>query len=118
MFQKLPVLESLNLSGCSHLTDRTVRALGKHCPRLTQVNLNHIPNISQEAALQFIFSAQNLDHLDIFDNPNITEEGRQILREYGEQRNVTIILSGLELQQDVSKTASMILSLASVGKCW
>ncbi len=96
MLQKLKELESLNMCGCHHLTDRTFRALVRNQRHtLTHLHAAHHINVSEAAILHLVLSCTNLQHLDIFDNENISDAGRQTLVEVARERKITIALKGL-----------------------
>ena len=62
------------------------------------MNAAGIHAISQEAILKLATSLPRLKHLDIFDNRNLTREGRETLVEITKQRQITIVLRGLDAE--------------------
>ena len=95
VLQRTKELESLNISSCHHLTDRSVNAIIKHLPNLIHLNAAGICTLSEKAILNLITSLPKLKHLDIFDNRNLSAEGRGALVEVARQREITIVLKGL-----------------------
>ena len=55
-----------------------------------------VSQLTEQAVLNLITSIPNLRHLDIYDNPNISERGVEMLVEIACQRNITIILKQLK----------------------
>ena len=123
--QKLRQLETINLSGCHHLTDRSINAIIKNCGNIQHLSLTGIKSISQEATLKLVTSCNNLEHVDVFYNKNFSEEGKTVLREISSQKGVVVLLNKEDCdtlpgkQSESSKGAeSMSLPLASVSAYW
>lgn len=69
-------------------------ALIKNCPRLQTIVLCCV-QVSQACILRMMTSFEHLRHLDIFNNKNMSEEGRVTLQEISRARNVTVVLKHL-----------------------
>ena len=115
----MPKLESLNLSGCHHLTDRTINAVCKNLRHIQQLNLSRVKSITQEAILKLLVKCPSLAHLDIYDNPNISVEGRVKLQDMWAQngRDLTVLLDGLDVVLP-ENNPSLSLQLAGAGEYW
>ncbi|XP_013381287.1 F-box protein SKP2B [Lingula anatina] len=92
IFKKLCNLEVLNLEGCRHLTDSTIILISKHLTNLQQIYLTYMPKISEKAVFELLDMCPNLLHVDIYDNRNITEDGRLELAKIMSLKNITINL--------------------------
>ena len=55
----------------------------------------HGLNLSESAIIHLIMSCSKLQHLDIFDNKNISESGRQTITDIARGRKLTVVLKGL-----------------------
>ena len=91
--------------------DRSVNAIIKYLPNLIHLNAAGIHGISQEAVLKLATSLPRLKHLDIFDNRNLTREGRETLVEIAKQRQITIVLRGLIDTEVAPENPSAVLEL-------
>jgi hypothetical protein len=100
-FQKIPKLETLNLAGCKHLTDKTLQHLEKLCPNLQYLNICDLQLITQDAIINVLATAPSLVHLDIFFNRNIKKEMYDTIEEILRRRNISLVLKGLT-DRDVS----------------
>ena len=111
------MLETLNLAGCHHLTDQTLRSIAKNCRNIQHLSLTGVPDLTQQGIIDFLCKTDKLEHMDITDNENITEEGRTVLVAFAEQRNIVIQLKGLEISQ-TRKDLSTTLQLAGTSEYW
>ena len=120
LFQKTPDLESINFSGCHHLTDKTINSICKNLHHIQQVNLSQVPAITEQAVFKLLTKCPMLTHLDIYDNRNISKAGRDNLKDMctDRERNLTVILDGLLIDISEECNSSNTLQLASVGKFW
>ena len=89
-FQRLPLLESLSLCACKHVTERTLKTLLKHSKMLKQLNLTWIRTISERAIIDFVCNCESLEFLDIYDHC-ISKDGVAMLTELGIKHSVTIV---------------------------
>lgn len=62
---------------------------------MMHLNATHCPNLSQEGILNFVVTASKLEHLDIFDNTNLSTLGKETLVEIARERGITVVLRGL-----------------------
>ena len=117
LLQKLPLLESVSLAACKHVTDRGLVAIIKHSKNLRQLNLSWIRNLSEGALLDLVINCENLQHLDIYDLP-LEGEKRDLVIEAARQRGIKVVLKGLlESDPDVTiENPSMMLP--TFGKTW
>lgn len=115
--QKLPLLESVSLAACKHVTDRGLAAIVKHGKNLKELNLSWIRGLSGSALLDIVVSCAKLRHLDIYDL-KIEGEKRDVMIEAARQRGIKIVLKGLlESDPDVTlENPSMMLP--NFGKTW
>ncbi len=111
LLQKTPELESLNVSSCRHLTDRSIHTIIKRLPNLVHLNIAGVRQISQEAIISVLTSSSKLRHLDLFDNKNLTSEGRETVAEIARQRNITLVLKGLTDADVAPENPSAVLEL-------
>ncbi|XP_064612455.1 uncharacterized protein LOC135476381 [Liolophura sinensis] len=113
--RKLPRLESLNLAACSHLTERSLRALTKHCAHLTHLNISMIKGISEMGVVRLLENAPKLQHLDMFDH-RVSKNGRKKIHELAKECGCTVVLRGLE-DPGVAPPDPCLL-LPNFGKVW
>jgi DNA repair protein RAD7 len=57
-----PNLESLNLSSNPDLTDATLDAIAQHCPKLRELHLRHLVELTNEGVANFFKSLQENEH--------------------------------------------------------
>lgn len=92
--KKLPNLEFLNVTGCSHLTDRCVKPLIKNLPHLKRVGLSFNKGITESGIIEFLNKAPDLKHLDIF-SLHTTPEGKEKIDRLRQERGIVVIMKGL-----------------------
>ncbi|CAH1801838.1 unnamed protein product [Owenia fusiformis] len=95
ILKKLPQLETLNLSECFHLTDKTLVSLKRHTSYLQKLDISWDQNFTEAGILNYIQSNVNLKHIDMFENVNFTENGRETLRTIAKEQDLVILLKGL-----------------------
>jgi F-box/leucine-rich repeat protein 7 len=57
-------VEKIVLNGCAKLTDRSVAAISRKCPRLRHLELRQCPNLTDQALVHLAHRCQDLEHLD------------------------------------------------------
>lgn len=92
--KKLPNLEFLNVTGCSHLTDRCIKPLIKNLPHLKRVGLSFNKGITESGVIEFLTKAPALKHLDIF-SLHTTPEGKEKIDRLRQERGIVVIMKGL-----------------------
>ncbi|CAF0729590.1 unnamed protein product [Adineta steineri] len=101
IIRKCTLIESLDLSYCRHLTDRTLNNLIKYYSN----NLLHLVlagnhNYTGDAIVRLVSECEQLKQLDIWDNPNCTNDILNILialgKSRGENRVITIVHKNLQ----------------------
>jgi hypothetical protein len=68
-------LQSLNIDGCSKITDEGIRAVASGLPRLQSLNIEYCDNITDEGIRALANGLPQLQSLTINDCGNITDEG-------------------------------------------
>ncbi|XP_064619955.1 F-box/LRR-repeat protein 2-like [Lineus longissimus] len=101
LLKKIPKLETLNLTGCQHLTDTTLHHLLKYCPNLQYLNISNLQLITQDAIMNFLAMAPSLVHIDIYFNRNIKESMIETIEEISRCGNISVVLKRLN-DSDVS----------------
>ncbi|CAF0763123.1 unnamed protein product [Adineta ricciae] len=101
LIRKCPLIESLDLSYCRHLTDRTLDNLTKYySENLLHLILSGNQNYTGDAIVRLVSGCQHLRQLDIWDNPNCTNDVLNILIALGksrsEDRAITIVHKHLQ----------------------
>lgn len=61
--------------------------------------MHSVPLITLTSVLHLVTTSTKLQHLDIYDNGNISAEGVEILTVVGRERNITIVLKDLTDEQ-------------------
>ena len=82
-----------------------------HLPNLIHLNAAGISALSEQAILNLVTKCPKLKHLDIFDNRNLSTEGRETLAEIVRQRDITIVLRGLTDSDGAQENPSTVLEL-------
>lgn len=104
------------------MTDRSINAIIKNCQNIQLLSLTGIEGITEQGVLNLLTSCPKLEHIDIFDNKNIGEEARGVLKEINSQKGVTILLDGLvcDKSQEIinNESVAMSLPLAGTSKYW
>lgn len=73
LIQSLPLLHGVAFSRCKLLTDKTIKALQAHCPRLSNLAISR--SLISDEGLALLVELPNLLHFDISECPNVTNEG-------------------------------------------
>ncbi|CAF3146493.1 unnamed protein product [Rotaria socialis] len=100
IIRKCPLIESLDLSYCKHLTDRTLNNLIKYYSNnLIQLILSGNHNYTGDTIVRLVSECEQLKQLDIWDNPNCTNDILNILiaiaKSRGDDRTITIVHKNL-----------------------
>ncbi|KAL4224345.1 hypothetical protein ACF0H5_017800 [Mactra antiquata] len=117
LLRKLPYLESLNLAACKHITDKSMTSMCKYGKNLQELNLSWIKNLSESAILDLLVNCVRLKHLDVYDL-HITGEVRALVIEAARQRNITLILKGLNKSDPDVTLENPSQMLPNFGKSW
>ncbi|XP_060587912.1 uncharacterized protein LOC132743408 [Ruditapes philippinarum] len=117
ILRKLTKLEALNLAACKHLTDKSVKAMCQFGKNLQQLNLSWIKTISNGAILDLVVNLENLRHLDIYDM-QLTGEIRELVIEGARQREIKIVLKGLQESDPDVTIENPSMMLPNFGKTW
>lgn len=117
ILRKLPKLESLNLAACKHLTDKSATAMVKFGKNLKELNLSWIKALSNSAVLDIIVNCPRLEHIDIYDM-KLTGETRELVIEAARQREIKIVLKGLQLSDPDVTVENPSMKLPNFGKTW
>ncbi|CAF0774092.1 unnamed protein product [Rotaria sp. Silwood1] len=101
IIRKCPLIESLDLSYCRHLTDRTLNNLIKYYSKnLIQLILSGNHNYTGDAIIRLVSECEQLKQLDIWDNPNCTNDVLNILialaKSRENDRTITIVHKNLQ----------------------
>jgi hypothetical protein len=113
------MIESLDLSYCRHLTDRTLNNLIKYAAdHLIHLILSGNQNYTGDAIVRIVSDCQQLKQLDIWDNPNCTDDVLNILIGIGKSREndrpMTIVHRNL---QDPSVTPANPWAVVNSKPC-
>jgi len=57
--------QSLNLNGCSRLTDRGLAIIARTCPHLKKLEVQNCVNITNGGLMDLASKCHKIDHLDI-----------------------------------------------------
>lgn len=119
LLQKLPMLESMNLAGCHHITDKTVNTICKNLHNIQQLNFTQVKALSEAAILKLLTKCPTIRHLDIYDNPNISQQGQELIKALClKNPSLTVLLKGLNVEKTVAENSSLTLALAGVSTYW
>ncbi len=58
-------VEKIVLNGCSRLTDRSVAAISRKCPRLRHLEVRNCPGLTDQALVHLAHRCHDLEHLDL-----------------------------------------------------
>jgi hypothetical protein len=84
---------------------------------LQQLNLSWIKTISNGAILDLVVNLENLRHLDIYDM-QLTGEIRELVIEGARQREIKIVLKGLQESDPDVTIENPSMMLPNFGKTW
>ncbi|XP_071848697.1 uncharacterized protein [Apostichopus japonicus] len=68
LIKKLGHLETLDISGCSHLTSVSFSSIPRALPSLRRVLMSNLPNLSETDILVVMNESQNLKYLQLYGN--------------------------------------------------
>lgn len=71
--EQWPNLQSISLSKCGSITDRTIFFFAKHCPLLTSVDFSFCTLITDKALIEFATSCPNVQDVDLSYCKEITD---------------------------------------------
>ena len=99
-----------------------MNAVCKNLRHIQQLNLSRVNEISEAAIMKLLLKCPTLIHLDIYDNPNISAEGRVKIQEIWAQtgRDLCVLLDGLDavINGNPENNPSLSLCLAGAGTYW
>ena len=72
---KMYLLEDLNLSGCSRLTDASVQLVGSSCPRLRRLQLKRLEHLTDLSVTNIAMNCLSLELFNLSDCCKITDLG-------------------------------------------
>lgn len=107
----------MNLAACKHLTDKSTTAMVKFGKNLHELNLSWIKSISNGAILDIIVNCRTLRHLDIYDM-KLTGETRELIIEAARQREIKIVLKGLQESDPDVTLENPSMMLPNFGRTW